>query len=312
MILRRAVGAALCGALLAGCNKSYPVEETDGTAEGRLQVLAVGLGGAVTGSIKMEVDGEQYEIFESGLFERNAADPVTGVRIADEPSDGHCALFEKYDQRDEKMVSCLPATLKIVDTEVQIGRGWTYVTHGDWKLLYSPEQMQSPAEVNGTIRGILSEVLAGTFYGDSAGEKFLYVLPGAAIGALSKLGLDTKIKATLAAMGDVMSIRRVYTYEAETFYNSEYTVELYSAVRPARLIGRAAQAVHGAVLGAEGIDQKIEYAPSSFVDLEPTARYRIATTVWPYGESDSFYAVRVAPESAMGDTHFPTTNLGGN
>lgn len=308
----RGLAATAALLLLGGCNNEYPGGNESQTASGHLEILAVGLGTEeVQQALDLSVDGETYTLYESGLFERDAASPENGVDIASEPGDGHCVLFEREDDRRKKMASCVPATVNNTDATLSIGRGWTYQTKGEWRAMYNPEQLLNPREENGTIVGEHPDVLEGTFYDDGgAGEKYLYVLPGTTIGALSKSGLDEAVRKLIAQTPGVVSIKRVYSYDTDTFLNTEYRVELSLSLRPPRMMARLAQSLHHAVIGADGIEQRIHYTPSGNYDMEATGTYRVATTVLPYSEYASFYALRCAPESAMGESHFPTTNVG--
>lgn len=336
MKLMRYVALPVALALLAGCNKSYPEEtvEADASTEIRtkkhIEILVNQTGmydiyfndGKVAKTpAGLMIDGEPFDIWSTGLFEHDAYAPVYGVEIYEEPEFGTCSLFEKWTDRNSKMVTCVPngqPTHEVKpwnqDATVDIGRGWSWSIRNDMRVMYSAE---NTFDLNATknkdtqhnfVHASFPEILAGTFFDSASGDGnyYKYILPGSAISDNSKLQMDTAMLGLIGSSGEVLSIKRVYTHETDFYYETEYTVEIAHYMSAAEAIAELAQLVHGAVMEAEGTPgHPLVYVPATVEGMMKTTKFRVGTIVGPFG-SNSVYGVQVAPESVMGESHFPT------
>jgi len=302
--------AVLSASMLVGCNKDFqePMSNQEQVAAAHLAVVVTGLQDT---PITMFSDGEKYVINESGRFERDAYDAVHGVMIAEEPEDAYCTLLEQWGDRSEKMASCVPKTIDVTETNAYIGNGWTYAINGNARVMYSPESVSFTPDENGSLIPRFAPILPGTFFDDGGtGNTFIYTLPGAAIGDLSKYALDQAMLDVLQQSEEILHITRVYTYESDVVFNSEYFVQLRRPMRSAEVVAELSQHLHNAVLTHAGnAEASVGYVPAAIATATASDQFRIATTVYPYSELNCFYAIKAAPDGIMGESHFPTTSL---
>lgn len=321
---------------VTGCKKTYPYEDTEESGSHSVQtikhieVIVNQTGednvyfneGEISNSpVGIRVDGEPFEIWSTGMFENDAYDPVYGVELYQAPQFGTCTLFEKWTDRNAKMITCVPNGAPKHDVQpwnqnavVDIGNGWAWGIRDGLRVMYNAE---NNFDLNATrneendvnfVHSHFPQVLSGTFFDSSDGNEnyYKYLLPGNAISNNSKLEMDTAMLQVIKSNEQVLQISRVYTHETDFYYETEYVVTISSTLSSAEMIAELAQVIHGAVMEADGTPgHPLVYVPSSTSAATKTKVFRVGTIVGPFG-SNSLLGVQVSPESIMGDSHFPT------
>jgi hypothetical protein len=301
-------GVLSCLIFLTGCNKDYPEDKTTEASENLVKskhVEAI-INGLVEKPVVLEIDSEQYKLSENGLFEVDANNIKT-LKIAEQPSDSECVIFQGSQSRYKIQVNCVSKEIKLYASATSVGNGWTYAIEGTTRVNYSFENITF-VDDNGSLSPIFSENLVGTFYDDKGvGSTYGWVYPAAPIGPNSKAGLDQALFELLTTQLWIRGLSQTYQHETDLIITSEYTIDLDRYYHSAEVIALLAQSIYDASGGAKG---DIQYVPYVDGDTTLDTSYRVSFSVWPYIGSEALYMVSVAPLSDMGEKgHFSTPYL---
>lgn len=290
--------------------------QADGGGAAPSSYLTALIHGINEGFLGLENNGQQYSIYEDGLFTSQVKPVKSKVKIFANPTGSHCELFDYNNTYWNVLAHCLDNMVPNVNTVVPVSPlGWTYAISDHTRVLYSPEHILwnvDANETNITVTKSFTPYNVGVFFnnGDLA-EEMQYVVADTGIVADNDPdALQQGYYELLTNSGITSSISETYRHRIDELTTVEYAITTDN-MTTTDLLRRLAQSLRDRFvsLGEYSTHPEIMYIPTPFEGDVLTTSFRLGVSLWPSGNS-VLYMLRATPSSDLGENeHFPTPDL---